>query len=51
MLDPFRSGATVLDDMHTHSELRIEPPAEILDATRNWLAPVRAALGPDFKAA
>lgn len=37
--------------MHTHSELRIEPPAEILDATRNWLAPVREALGPDFRAA
>jgi hypothetical protein len=35
----------------THGELRIEPSAEILDATRAWLAPVRAALGPEFLAA
>ena len=37
--------------MHTHSELRIEPPAEILDATRKWLQPVRAGLGPEFLSA
>jgi hypothetical protein len=32
-------------------ELRIEPSAEILQATRDWLAPVRARLGGDFLAA
>jgi hypothetical protein len=37
--------------MHTQDELRIEPAAEILDAARKWLAPVRVALGPDFTSA
>jgi len=37
--------------MLTRSELRIEPSAELLSATRNWLAPVRQALGGDFLAA
>lgn len=37
--------------MLTHGELRIEPPAPILAASRAWLAPVRAALGTDFLAA
>lgn len=35
--------------MHTTS--RIEPPAEVLDAVRGWLAPVRAALGNGFLSA
>jgi len=35
----------------TPSESRIEPPAEVLDAARRWLQPVRAALGAGFKAA
>jgi hypothetical protein len=33
------------------SDLRIEPPTEILALARGWLAPVRAALGGDFVAA
>lgn len=37
--------------MRTHGELRIEPPAEILDATRVWIASVRAALGHEFLSA
>ncbi|MEO5618046.1 MAG: hypothetical protein ABIS67_09760 [Candidatus Eisenbacteria bacterium] len=37
--------------MHTHSELRIEPPAAIVDATRTWLTPVREGIGPDFLSA
>ncbi len=37
--------------MHVQSELRIEPRAEIQEAARRWLAPVRAALGADFVAA
>jgi hypothetical protein len=37
--------------MATNVERRIEPPAEILDAAREWLAPVRQALGPEFLAA
>lgn len=37
--------------MQTHSQMRIEPPAEILDATRQWLTPVRAGIGADFLAA
>jgi hypothetical protein len=37
--------------MNTQSELRIEPAAEILSATRQWLEPVRATLGTDFLAA
>ena len=37
--------------MLTHGELRIEPGPEILDATRHWLEPVRAALGPEFLSA
>lgn len=32
-------------------ELRIQPPAEILDATRQWLDKVRPALGGDLLAA
>lgn len=36
--------------MQTHSELRIEPPATILEATRQWLAPVREGLGSEFLA-
>jgi len=34
--------------MSTSSELRIEPAAEILDAARQWLQPVRLALGGEF---
>jgi hypothetical protein len=37
--------------MLTHGELRIEPAPEILDATRQWLDPVRTALGHEFLAA
>lgn len=37
--------------MSSIRELRIEPPAEMLDAAREWLTPVRAALGPEFLAA
>ena len=37
--------------MQTHGELRIEPAAEILDRARQWLEPVRAALGPEFVSA
>ena len=37
--------------MLTSGELRIEPSAELLTATRNWLAPVRSALGGEFLAA
>ena len=34
----------------SHSECRNEPPQDILDAARAWLAPVREALGHDFLA-
>jgi len=34
--------------MLTSGELRIEPSAELLTATRNWLAPVRQALGAEY---
>ena len=37
--------------MPTHSELRIEPPAAILDATRHWLTPVRDGVGSEFLSA
>lgn len=37
--------------MSMTGELRIEPSSEILDATRQWLEKVRAALGNDFLAA
>ncbi len=37
--------------MLTHGELRIEPAAEILAASRRWLEPVRAALGHEFLSA
>jgi hypothetical protein len=37
--------------MSSIRELRIEPPAEILGASREWLAPVRHALGGEFLAA
>ena len=37
--------------MLTNSELRIEPSAEILAATRQWLELVRPALGNDFLSA
>ena len=37
--------------MQTHSELRIEPPADVLDAARQWLQPVRTGLGSEFLAA
>lgn len=33
------------------SDRRIEPSSEIVDRARQWLDPVRAALGPDFVAA
>jgi hypothetical protein len=32
----------------SHGELRIQPPAATLDASRAWLTPVREAIGPDF---
>src|SRR5207344_1821907 len=35
----------------TQTELRIEPPAEILAAAREWLQPVREALGAEFLSA
>ena len=35
----------------SHSEFRIEPPRETLDAARVWLAPVRESLGSEFLAA
>jgi hypothetical protein len=37
--------------MLTHGELRIEPAREILEASRRWLEPVRAALGHEFLSA
>jgi len=37
--------------MLTQSELRIEPPAAVLEASRRWLEPVREAIGNDFLAA
>ncbi len=37
--------------MLTQNDMRIEPSGEVLDAVRRWLAPVRAALDPDFEAA
>jgi hypothetical protein len=37
--------------MSAHSVLRVEPAPEIVDRTRRWLAPVRAALGSEFVAA
>ena len=36
---------------HLHSELRIEPGKDILDASRAWLEPVRGAMGAEFLAA
>lgn len=35
----------------SHDEHRIQPSDEILGATREWLAPVRAGLGPEFLSA
>src|SRR5882762_3219597 len=37
--------------MLTDQELRIEPAPEILAAARQWLAPVRGALGSEFLSA
>jgi len=37
--------------MDARAVLTIEPPAATLTATREWLTPVRAALGPEFLAA
>jgi hypothetical protein len=37
--------------MSLATEMRIEPAAELLAAARNWLEPVRSALGGDFLAA
>lgn len=37
--------------MSTHVDLRIEPPATILDASREWLTPVRQALNAEFLSA
>jgi len=37
--------------MQTHRELRIEPAAEIVEATRQWLHPVRNGLGNGFLSA
>lgn len=37
--------------MHTHAELRIEPSAEVLGATREWLERIRPALGNEFLSA
>lgn len=37
--------------MNTRAVMRIEPSPGILEATRHWLAPVRAALGQEFIAA
>jgi hypothetical protein len=37
--------------MRTPGELRIEPAADVLEASRRWLGPVREALGHEFLAA
>jgi len=37
--------------MNAQSDVRIEPAAEVVELARRWLAPVRAALGPEFVAA
>jgi hypothetical protein len=37
--------------MDARAVLTIEPPADTLAAVREWLAPVRSALGPEFLAA
>src|SRR5882672_12514892 len=37
--------------MQTNQELRIEPAPEILAAARQWLGPVRTALGSEFLSA
>ena len=37
--------------MSAPSVMRMEPSSAVLAATRRWLAPVRAALGPEFLAA
>jgi hypothetical protein len=37
--------------MSTRAVMRIEPSPAILEATRQWLAPVRSALGAEFLAA
>lgn len=37
--------------MLTHGELRIEPSAEILEATRAWIAAVRPVIGAEFLSA
>jgi hypothetical protein len=37
--------------MVTSSDVRIQPTDEVMGIVRAWLAPVRAALGPDFLAA
>jgi len=37
--------------MSSNAEMRIEPAAEILSATRGWLDPIRTALGPEFLSA
>jgi hypothetical protein len=37
--------------MTNASALRIQPPDEVMDTVRAWLAPVRTAIGPDFLAA
>ncbi len=50
LLDPARDGANVRRVTTAHSEQRIEPAAPILDATRQWLAPVREGLGSEFLA-
>ena len=36
--------------MHTPNDSLIEPSAEIVERARKWLAPVRAAVGPEFVA-
>ena len=34
--------------MHTPNDSFFEPPAEVVELARKWLAPVRAAVGPEF---
>lgn len=50
-MTPSAAGSSVAGVIHTRSELRIEPPPEILEGARRWLESIRAALGPEFLAA
>jgi hypothetical protein len=49
-LTPLPAGISVAV-MHTQDDFRIEPSAQVVELARKWLAPVRAAVGPEFIAA